>query len=310
MIDHRLPRTDENMSQTCIKQDVSHHGLAVRREAFTLIELMVVIAIIAVLTSIAIVATSAARNAMKKTTAQQQLELIANAIEQYASFWPRWEVGGVVVAEQGWPDFIPGRLFATGQSGPFALAPAFNNHVTFDIDGPDSGISYDPSGDMVVDEGDVDHAGETLYYALSAASGKGPYMTDEMRGDLQETHPDDTYPGLAGSSGKLRSKFVDPWGTPFRYFWVYRHAETSSNQKAFKGFLPVDYGAFLPGIGSNGGVNNPAFAQQGVGNARQTAVGFVIESAGPDKKFGNVWKINPTQMDIDRADDNLVKMVP
>ena len=78
MIDHRLPRTDENMSQTCIKQDVSHHGLAVRREALTLFEQMVVIAMSAVLTSMAHVANPAARHPVRpRLDLDAELDVVA-----------------------------------------------------------------------------------------------------------------------------------------------------------------------------------------------------------------------------------------
>src|SRR5207249_4844522 len=123
----------------------------------------------------------------------QQMKLIDNAIDQYASFWPRWVYpGNNIVADRGWPDFIPGRLFAvSANGGPFNLAPdnqTFNDHLTFDMNAlhnvnpngnpnPVSGIWYesDPpagTGDMHFQDGDVDFASECLTYALTAQSGK------------------------------------------------------------------------------------------------------------------------------------------
>lgn len=279
------------------------------RRGFTMLELMVAIAIIVALVSLVIVGARAAHNYSRNSNAQQQIKLIANAIDAYASFWPRWTVGTVVVAEKGWPDFCPGRLFAsTVNGGPFApAADGFNANVTHDNDYGNSGISYNAAGDMVIVEGDVEHAAECLAYALTATSGKGPYIKDELTvGELHAAHATEFYPSLAGEN-RSRGEFMDPWGTPYRYFWVYR--DPAGPQGGGKGLLPVNYGAFRPGSGV-GGVNTSGvtgfyfnFNSQ---TLPKTAIGYVLESAGPDKRFGNVWKANPTQKEIEDAADNLM----
>lgn len=280
-----------------------------RRGGFTMLELMVAIAIIVALVSLVVLGARAAQNFSRKSNAQQQIKLIANAIDAYSTFWPRWTVGNVVVAEKGWPDFSGGRLFAeTGLGGPFPPDPGgFNTSVTHDNDGGNSGITYDAAGEMVVTEGDVEHAGECLTFALSSSSGKGPYIKDEMKGDLQIVHETELYPTLSGANATPRSEFVDPWGTPYRYFWVYR--DPVGPQGGGKGLLPVNYAAFRPGS-VVGGVNTlGATGFQFTYNTQtlpKTAVGYVLESAGPDKRFGNVWKANPTQKEIEDAADNLV----
>jgi len=271
-----------------------------------MLELMVAIAIILVLVALAIVGTRAAQGYARKSNAEQQLKLLSNAIDQYTSFWAPWKAGAVVVAEKGWPDFIPGRLFAsTANGGPFPPDP-FNASLTYDNEGGNSGITYDAAGDMTVSEGDVEHASECLVYALTSTSGKGPYIRDEMRGDLLFVHPDEFYPTLvSGAPAQSRAEFVDPWGTPYRYFWVY--ADDATSNRAHKGYLPVNIGVFSTSsspLGSgNSSVNNPLFRTPN--GKYKTAVGYVLESAGPDKRFGNVWKANPTQKEITDAADNL-----
>lgn len=111
-------------------------------------------------------------------------------------------------------------------------------------------------------------------------------------------------PGYVGgpSAARHAQVLVDPWGTPYRYFWVYRDAEPDPGARAYRGYLPVDYGAFLLGDGADGGVDNAAFYQPD--GTRKTAVGYVLESAGPNKKFGNVWKIDPFAPEYRDAADN------
>lgn len=279
-----------------------------RRSGFTMLELMVAIAIILVLVGLAIMGTRAAHSFMRKSNCEQQLKVLQNAINQYSDFWQPWRVGNVVVANKGWPDFIPGRLFATGSfGGPFPTDPGgFNNRLTFDLEGGNSGISYDAAGDMTIVEGDVEYGAECLAYALTAASGKGPYIKDEMKGELQAIHDTEFYPTLmSAGSATARTEYIDPWGTPYRYFWVY--ADDAATNRALKGYLPVNIGVFStttsPMGAGNASVNNPLFKTPS--GKYKTAVGYVLESAGPDKRFGNVWKANPTQKEIEDAADNL-----
>lgn len=286
------------------------------RGGFTMLELMVAIAIIVALVSLVVLGARAAHNYSRNSNAKQQIKLIANAIDAYASFWPRWTVGNVVVADKGWPDFCPGRLFAsTANGGPFPPDPGgFNVSVTYDNDGGNSGISYNASGDMVLVEGDVEYSAECLVYALSSSSGKGPYIKDEMKGELQTTHETELYPTMSGTDNRPRGEYVDPWGTPYRYFWVYR--DPNGPQGGGKGLLPVNYAAFRPGA-LPGGVNTSGvtgfyFTSPTGQVLPKTAIGYVLESAGPDKRFGNVWKAHPNPMDpvskkeIEDAADNLM----
>ena len=59
---------------------------------------------------------------------------------------------------------------------------------------------------------------------------------------------------------------------------------------------------------SNGFVLLPIITADPSNANFRKAVGFVLESAGPDKKFGNVWKLNPTQYERNVAEDNVITM--
>ena len=74
-----------------------------------------------------------------------------------------------------------------------------------------------------------------------------------------------------------------------------------------KGFVALDFGAFHGNaIFGYGHINDPRFDQSS--NRPKKAVGYVLESAGPDKRFGNIWQRSPSLRDMERAEDNLIVM--
>jgi type II secretory pathway pseudopilin PulG len=277
----------------------------------TLVEVLVTMSIILVLTSAVLFGSRAVNASRNRGIAERQMALISTAIDQYASFWPRWEAGGVLIADEGWPDFIPGRLFATCNStfGPYdELAGMFDqdNSVGFNnfVALPSSAWIDPTVGDGPIY---VLNANTCLAFALTAGSGNGPFIKEKLGVELVEGEAVKgpkkrlLYPSFCalGPGAKTAEIFLDPWRTPLRYFWVYRDATRAS----YRGYLPVTYGAFTTGSGF-GGVLNTGFEQQGAA-VPQIAAGYVLESAGPDRKFGNVWKVNPAAIDIADADDNI-----
>lgn len=269
-------------------------------------EILVAMTIIAVLVGMVLVAVKTLRNSGRQAAAEDQLALITKAIDQYAAFWPKWKVGSTTVAEQGWPDFIAGRLFdkAVFQEIKREDKPLksliFNSDLTFNVlDG-----IIRPTNRDYVGIGDVLSANICLAYALTAGSGKGPYLEPDDQTLLKDiTDPqllesfaaigggqDQTvlqspclpgYLALPQAGAKHSLVLVDPWGTPYRYFWAYR------DNTAINGLIPV----------ITADPTNAAF---------RPAVGYVLESAGPDRRFGNVWRANPTVQEHDDAEDNLI----
>src|SRR5213075_2207788 len=84
-----------------------------KRRAFTLVELMVVIAIIAALATLILYAGSKIIAGNKPTQCKSQLKLLSDAIKRYSDAWPAWKIGGVQIADKGYPDWCGARLFAS-----------------------------------------------------------------------------------------------------------------------------------------------------------------------------------------------------
>lgn len=270
-----------------------------RRRAWTFVELLTTLAILSALVGAVAFGGRLVINSRRLASAKAQIKLIAAAIDQYAAFWPQWKVGTTVVAEKGWPDFVPGRLFAncTSGFGPYQEVAGFNDFVEF-LAGPA----------WIDSMGDVLQGNTCMVFGLRAASGKGPFVKDAGGFNLVTGEKfagvasNILYPGFCPSGGaKPTELMVDPWGNPLRYFWVYRDASRNSH----RGYMPVDFAPLEDGPGAVG-AQSASFEQPASAGARQVAVGYVLESAGPDGKFGNVWKISPTQPEIDEAADNLV----
>ena len=75
--------------------------------------------------------------------------------------------------------------------------------------------------------------------------------------------------------------------------------------------LPVNCGVFRTGTAVGGTGTTGPYGFSFVFNSKtvtKTAIGYVLESAWPDKRFGNVWKANPTAKEIEDAADNISKV--
>ena len=295
-----------------------------RRDAcatgMTLVEILVALSILLVLFGIVVMTSKIAGDSRRRSTAQQQMAQLGAAINQYASFWPAWNIGGTMYSQKGWPDFIPARLFAS----PYTTVPGFNDAARIKFDVNNGVTRYNPLNenyDIVSpalypadqpDQVSVFDANVALAYQLTAPVGKGPYLrvgeqtvlvdiqNEKVISPIALLNPpqpitDPFYP--SNGSGSTRAQvLIDPWGTPLRYFWVYRPKTLPVGQIAYRGFLPV----------VTADVADPNF---------RIADGFVLESAGPDKKFGNVWKLVPDPLpanfetndtDIRFAADNII----
>lgn len=266
------------------------------RRGLTMTELLIVVAIIVLVLGIVVVSSRTLRGSQNRAGAQQQMALIAAAIDRYAGTWPKWRIGGVTAADRAWPDHIPGRLFSTTA---YQSVSGFNDDVAFVVT---DGIRMTPDREERVLPGDVLNANVSLAFALTSTLGKGPFLvaddeealvkdlgtvldepvTADLMNRLAMARPSPILPGKSvGSAGAERAKvLVDPWGTPYRYFWVGRVPT------AYKGYEPIV-------------TAGPAFGK---------ADGYVLESAGPDRRFGNVWKSNPSTQEIQDAVDNLTMM--
>jgi type II secretory pathway pseudopilin PulG len=259
---------------------------AYRRGGLTMIELLVAIGIMVVVGGLVLVTSRIISGSQARSSARQQIALIAAAIDGYAGFWPKWQVTDnagqrLLIADRGWPDYVPGRLFA---APPFNVIPGFNTDVLFNVT---DGIARSSIGEDRVRSGDVLAANASLVYSLTAAVGDGPFLKlDDDKALLRDVAQVDESiadPLLPAPIGRRAQILVDPWNTPYRYFWVYREPT------AHKGYLPI-----------------PTADAFDVNFRRAT--GYVLESAGPDQRFGNVWQIGPTQQQINDADDNLTIM--
>lgn len=273
-----------------------------RRPGLTLVEVLVVFGILAVLFGALIVGGRSMAATGNRNAAKQQIAQLAVAIDRYAGFWPRWEIAGQIVADRGWPDYSPWRLFASvNNGGPYVELANFNDDPAFAVAGAGSGIIEDNNsvGGLDYDRvviGDVLTSNVCLAYSLTQPRGKGPYLEINDAGamlkpvqDVDSTINNPALPEHTQSQIAERAMLlVDPWGMPYRYFWYFRDAN------ALRGVLPVP-------------TADPADP-----NFRR-AEGFVLESAGPDRRFGNVWRTGITNLsdpDLLEAEDNIIRVVP
>ena len=169
-------------------------AVARRRGAgFTLVEILIAISIITILAVIAVIATRAAIDSARRSTAQATMRMIIVGIEEYSRFWP-----ASARAAAGFPEWSAANLWGTGS-------------VT--------AIVVEDANDPTLDQNE---ANECLAYSLLAQVGEGPYLRnapDDMVASLTQDFA--TRYGVAPFGvGVPVQQLVDPWGKAFAYQWL------------------------------------------------------------------------------------------
>jgi prepilin-type N-terminal cleavage/methylation domain-containing protein len=157
--------------------------------AFTLVELLTVIAIIGILAAMLLTALPAAITAAKKARAKTEIAQIVNAIEAYDSAYSRFPISP---AEQ---TAAAGNDFTTG----YIANPQAN--IAWPGTPIGSGFSYDNNSNVVAVLMDL------TTFAVNAGHQKNPKQTKFLNAKQVS---DNTLPGV-GTDGVYR----DPWGNPY-----------------------------------------------------------------------------------------------
>jgi len=260
--------------------------------AMTLPELLVSVAIVLLIFSLVLVAARTVQASSRRTRAQAQLQLLAAGIERYAAAWPLWrDASGTPVADRAWPHWSSWALFPVppyDYTSPLCgmLNPSPPNPTPISTPADDDDI--DAAGQFI-GRNDVGQASACLAYALTTPALGRTIMKDD-NGAIQVI-TDREYPALGGRTTPIRIS-LDPWGHPLRYLWVIRDADPT-NPSGWRAISCADPTV----VGVNDPNNDPYFAR---------AQGFVLESAGPDGRFGYQWKRNPTAQEMTDAADNLL----
>jgi prepilin-type N-terminal cleavage/methylation domain-containing protein len=171
--------------------------------AFTLVELLIVIAIIAILAAMLLPVLSVAQQHAKKTQAHLECSNIANAIQQYESDYSRFPVSSAVQAS-GAEDFTYGGTFQTPNNGAYQIGTTNNGQIYTNSDVIAILLDY-------------------TNYQNNYDSGTWTANTNHMKNPkrsiyLSNTHPSNWDPGQGGlPQPGIGDDLVyrDPWGNPY-----------------------------------------------------------------------------------------------
>lgn len=280
------------MSDGSHESEQSLASASARSRGMTLPELLVSVAILLLIFSLVFLTARTVLGSSRRTRAQAQLQLLAAAIDRYAAAWPVWrDAVGNPVADKAWPHWSSWALFPVppydysspncGMSNPLPPNPS---PVSVPSDDDVSNASGQFTG-----RDDVERSSACLAYSLFTPAMGQSIMKDDA--GVFTAVAEKEYPALGGRTTALRVT-LDPWGHPVRYLWVIRDADpaNTSGWKAISCADPTTAGVSDPNT-------DPFFAR---------AQGYVLESAGPDGRFGYRWKRNATAQELLDAEDNLV----
>jgi prepilin-type N-terminal cleavage/methylation domain-containing protein len=224
-----------------------------RRRAFTLVELLTVIAIIAILAAMLLPAFSRAKLNAQKTQAKLQIQDIVTAIQNYNSAYSRFPVSSGVQAVAGGNEFTYGGSLFAANSPPLPAIYTTNNSEVIAIL---MDITNYPNG-----------SGATANVNYQKNPEKTIFLNAKMVTDTN------TWPGVGPDL-----VYRDPWGNPY----VITVDMDEDNQM-------VDAFYRLSLVSGPNGNSSPGL--NGLINPNNTADNFqyhgsvMVWSAGPDKQI-------------------------
>lgn len=227
--------------------------------AFSLIELLVVISIIAILAGLVMPAIAAAKRRALITKSQHEITEIANAITRYESTYSRYPVSQATMAASGGNDVTFGGTNATATQFIFPSDAAFrlnNSEVVAIL----MDMTNFPSGGPTAN---ADHAKNTQQIK---------FLTPLMVSD----------PALAGVGPDL--VYRDPWGNPYLI-----SIDVNYDEKCRDAFYKTISVSQQSGSVGHNGLNNSIDVTK---DFFEYNGGVMVWSVGPDKKANSNQKAN------------------
>ena len=228
------------------------------RAAFTLVELLTVIAIIAILAAMLLPVLAAAKKHAQKVQARLQCQDIATAIEKYDSDYGRFPVSSTAQTAAGTNDFTYGGVFKT-PSGPLTVGT--------------------PVGGTILSNAEVI---AILMDNTSLANGvntnhiRNPQQTIFLNPKMSGYNPS-VDQGQAPGGVDVNGVYRDPWGNPYVISMDLNYDESCKD--SFYCLNTVS-GPYNPGLN---GLVSPTATTTVVGNNDFQLHGKVmVWSAGPD----------------------------
>ena len=160
--------------------------------AFTLVELLTVIAIIGILAALLLPVLSAVKKSAQKAKAQTEMQGLTTAIQAYDSAYGRFPVSPAAQAAAN-PDFTYGGIYQTPSGGPWPSSPIPANYQTnnSDVIAILMDLTNYPGGGPTVNTNYQKNPQQTIF------------LTAKTSGDTSS-------PGVGNDL-----VYRDPWGNPY-----------------------------------------------------------------------------------------------